>query len=147
DVLTDTGLTSQWMTEAMYLKQSAADCLLAGAQSNAPALIAEACSRETNPYLVSSLLKLISCFQIDFAQLPGAIKAWVAEPYDAKRSDPSGEAARRIASLAVASASATPDALSSLLNFGFTFAGAVLRETSRSVAECALALHENGVEG
>jgi hypothetical protein len=144
DARRDTEATGRWTTQAMQLKEAAANDLICIGAPRSVAVLTEGIVSETNTFLRANLIKQLSCFQTDFQTWPPAIRALITQPFNAGGEDPETDAGERIAAFSLAQSSASPEALHALISFGFTFKGNVLLQTVDAIAAVAVALAESG---
>jgi len=97
---------------------------------------------ETGRFIRQKLMKYLACFRID--PLPDAAIRWITEVYDHPSGSDGREISYRMAAVQMARSTTTETALEHLLNFGFTYNGQVLTQSSDAVAEVALSLIRQG---
>ena len=102
----------------------------------------EAVGHETGKLVQASIMELFACFRIE--PLPEVVEQLIVDLYDAGLpDDDSRELSRRLSAVHMAKSSASNEAFQILLDFGLTFEGKVLRQSSIALAEVAVALARN----
>ncbi|MEM7118066.1 MAG: HEAT repeat domain-containing protein [Chloroflexota bacterium] len=103
----------------------------------------EAVILETSRLMQRNIIELFACFRID--PLPATAQQWIIERFDEHSEDGDGrEAARRMAVIRLARSAATENSFDALLDFGYTYQGEVLRDSTEALAEVATYLVRKG---
>ena len=144
DATCDTGLRGAFITRRMDLKESAWRALLSHGDPAMvdEAIFEEAVGAETSPFVRDRITDFLACFRFD--RLPRTAIRSVSERIDIGQKDATEELVSRSAATKLLRSTATRQAFEVLLRFGFTFNGAVLRESADAVLDVAFALVREG---
>ncbi len=142
----DTHFVGRSATHEMHMKEAAWGTLLRMGYTEALGWFEEAVSHETNAYLRGELCDLFACFSLD--HLPEDVLTSIAEQYEAKLSDPTGQTSAeisvRLGAVKVAQSAASWQAFEALLACGLTFDGQPLLASVNALADVACALARKG---
>lgn len=144
DALRDTRVTGPFATTAGRLKVASWHLLLCQADPSMPTAdsFEQAVATETSPFTRSKVSEVLACFRLD--PLPETAVRWVRERKDIDRDDAANELIYRSAATRVLRSAASREAFDSLLAFGFTIGGAVLRQSADAMIDVAYSLASAG---
>jgi hypothetical protein len=144
DARRDTRVYGSYKTLWIMLKESAWEALLSHGDKAmvSEAAFEEAVGGETSPFVRDKIADVLACFRLD--PLPRTAVRWVSECIDIGRNGVSDELLFRLAATRLLRSAATREAFGTLLHFGFTIDGAVLRESAEAVVDVALVLVSRG---
>ena len=141
----DTMDDSYATTEGILTKEAAWKTILRLGYEKALIWFDAAVVGEKGRFVRARVMEYLACFRLD--PLPDIATRWVVERYDDPGDNDARELSYRMAAVRIARSAATQDAFEHLLNFGFTYKGMVLTQSSDAVAEVALALMQQGHMG
>jgi len=98
----------------------------------------KAVAEEAGVYLRGDLLEALSAFR--WTPLPPQVVDWITRPFDATQETISRELSVRKGAILLARSAATREAFDALLHSGFTFRGAVLRDSAMALSSVAARL-------
>ena len=143
DACQDTGVDLLAVTSEMREKEMAWMTLLRAGHADTLTWFDPAVTKETSRFSQKEIMDLLACFIIE--PLPKAVIKWMREKYDKAANGTDGrEVARRMGAVRIARSTATRNALEILLDFGFTYKGKVILQSTDAIAEVSLYLVRQG---
>ena len=97
---------------------------------------------EVGRFLRKQVMNDLSAFRVD--PLPEAASRWVTEKFDDKPEGDGRESSYRMAAVQLVKSNASEEALSMLLNFGYTHNGNIMQSSVDAVSDVAITLLRNG---
>ncbi|CAG0941888.1 hypothetical protein BROC_01635 [Candidatus Brocadiaceae bacterium] len=129
-------------TIELMTKEKAWKTLLRSGYQEALSWFDPAVTGEDGRFARSRVMEYLACFRFD--PLPETIAKWITEVYDDPGNQDGRELSFRMAAVRMARSTATEEAFEYLLNFGFTYKGLVITQSSDAVSEVALNLVRQG---
>lgn len=143
DACQDTGADLYVTAKEDMVKKKAWETVLRAGHADALNWFNEAVVPETGRFLQQRVMEWLALFR--FETLPETVVDWITEECDRKTDEKdSREFMRRMAATRMARSSASREAFSALLDFGFTSAGKAMMQSVYALAEVALHLIREG---